>query len=133
MSIISKLTRNNNNQKKDFLQQLEHYSSLLFLTTNRERELDPAIHSRIHLTVNYPALDLQSRRTIWCNFVRQGAAAPSSVTEEELDVLARLDVNGRRIRNVVKTARLMARRGERDVTFVDIRQVIRITEGISLD
>ncbi len=63
-----------------FLQKLEYYPSLLFLTTNRERVLDPAIYSRIHLTINYPALDAPSRRTIWSTFLL--GEFESTVTEE---------------------------------------------------
>ncbi|KAK1752903.1 P-loop containing nucleoside triphosphate hydrolase protein [Echria macrotheca] len=112
-----------------FLRELEYYPSLLFLTTNRERVLDPAIYSRIHLTINYPALDVASRLAIWKTFLGR---EESSVTEEELHKLADIDVNGRRIKNITKTARIMARRGERPITFPDIRNVMRITEGLTI-
>ncbi len=113
-----------------FLQKLEYYPSLLFLTTNRERILDPAIYSRIHLTINYPGLDAPSRRTIWKTFLAR--EVNSAVTDGELDCLAEIDINGRRIRNIAKTARIMAKRQKRGISFEDIRHVLRITEGLKI-
>jgi len=111
-----------------FLQELEYYPSLLFLTTNREKQLDPAIYSRIHLTINYPPLDSASRHAIWQNFLQREEG--STVSTEELDVLAAVDIDGRRIRNVTKTAAIMTKRQGRGISFEDIKQVMRITEGL---
>ncbi|KAI9147175.1 26S proteasome regulatory subunit [Paramyrothecium foliicola] len=113
-----------------FLQELEYYPSLLFLTTNREKVLDPAIYSRIHLTINYPALDTQSRRQIWSTFL---ARTSSAVSATELDVLAGVQLNGRRIRNIVKTAGIMTKQQQRAICFDDVKSVIRITEGIVIE
>ena len=113
-----------------FLQELEYYPSLLFLTTNREKALDPGIYSRIHLTINYPALDTASRRTIWKTFLDR--EQDSNISDAELDKLADIDVNGRRIRNITKTARIMAKRVDRGICYADIKQVMRITEGVEI-
>jgi len=113
-----------------FLKELEYYPSLLFLTTNREKALDPAIYSRIHLTINYPALDVASRRIIWKTFMNH--EKNSDLNDAELDKLASVIVNGRRIRNITKTARIMARRADRGICFSDVQQVLRITEGVEI-
>ncbi len=113
-----------------FLQELEYYPSLLFLTTNREKALDPGIYSRIHLTINYPALDVPSRLAIWSTFV--GREPDSDVSESELHALSNVEINGRRIRNLVKTASIMARRAGRGISFDDIQKVMKITEGVSI-
>ncbi|KAM0271901.1 hypothetical protein ACHAQH_008925 [Verticillium albo-atrum] len=114
-----------------FLTELEYYPSLLFLTTNRERVLDPAVYSRIHLTINYPALDAPSRTKIWTTFLSHGTE--SSISDRELEVLANIDVNGRRIRNIVKTTKIMAKRAERPICFDDVKKVMRITEGLVIE
>lgn len=111
-----------------FLRELEYYPSLLFLTTNRERVLDPAVYSRIHLTINYPALDVASRLQIWKTFLDR--EEDHTISEDEMKVLADLSMNGRRIKNVTKTARIMAKRKGRGLQFGDVRNVIRVTEGI---
>jgi len=119
-----------NHVVSQFLRELEYYPSLLFLTTNRERVLDPAIYSRIHLTINYPALDKDSRMAIWKTFLEREDNA--TVTPDELERLADLEINGRRIKNITKTARIMAKRLGRGIAFGDIRNVMRITEGVEI-
>ncbi|TDZ34286.1 Quinate permease [Colletotrichum spinosum] len=112
-----------------FLKELEYYPSLLFLTTNRERALDPAVHSRIHLTINYPALDMPSRQKIWQTFLEKSGSLMSS---RETRALSEIEVNGRRIRNIVKTAGIMAKRENRAIRFKDVQTVMKITEGIDI-
>ncbi len=113
-----------------FLQELEYYPSLLFLTTNREKVLDPGIYSRIHLTINYPGLDIPSRRQIWSTFLDREES--STVSEADLDSLAQIDVNGRRIRNITKTSRIVAKKAGRGISIEDIKNVMRITEGVNI-
>lgn len=120
-----------NNFNAAFLQKLEYYPSLLFLTTNRPGTLDPALSSRIHLTINYPALDSASRLTIWRNFLARAKPA-AHITEEEVRILASLDLDGRKIKNLVKSAGIMARRQGRGVDLGDLRKVLRITEGVAI-
>ncbi|KAF5700466.1 aaa family ATPase [Fusarium mundagurra] len=52
-----------------FLRSLEYYPSILFLTTNRARDFDEAFASRIHISLYYPALDLQGTCVIWNNML----------------------------------------------------------------
>ena len=39
------------------------------MTTNRVNAIDPAFYSRIHITINYPNLDTETRKSVWSNFV----------------------------------------------------------------
>jgi ATP-dependent 26S proteasome regulatory subunit len=112
----------------EFLQKLEYFPSLLFLTTNHAESLDPALASRVHLTINYPALNEVSRLSIWRNFLDR-ANPPAALSWDEIETLAELDLNGRRIKNIVKTAQIMAKREHRAVRLDDIRKVMTITEG----
>ncbi|KAF7537883.1 hypothetical protein G7Z17_g12767 [Cylindrodendrum hubeiense] len=48
-----------------FLRQLEYYSGILFLTTNRVGVLDEAFKSRIHVSLAYPTIKLQTTLEIW--------------------------------------------------------------------
>jgi ATP-dependent 26S proteasome regulatory subunit len=115
-----------------FLRELEYYPSLLFLTTNRERSLDPAVYSRVHLTINYPQLDRNSRLQIWKTFLTH-MDTQSDMTEAEVEALADIDVDGRRVRNVVKTARILAKRQQRAICFNDVKNVMRITESLVVE
>ena len=114
-----------------FLQNLEYYPSLLFLTTNRADSLDIALQSRVDLTINYPNLDFLSRLTIWRNFLfRKGVN--TEISTKELEMLAQIELNGRRIKNVVKTSLVMANSQGRALKYEDVEKVLKITEGLTL-
>ncbi|KAK8112661.1 hypothetical protein PG984_013187 [Apiospora sp. TS-2023a] len=48
-----------------FLRQLEYYSGILFLTTNRPGVIDEAFISRIHISLRYPTIDLDATKKMW--------------------------------------------------------------------
>ena len=121
----------------------------MFLTTNRISAFDPAFESRIHLSVNYPALDFHSRLQIWRTAVhgaqkaqRDGSsdgeamsakAVPempqhntSQVTEKELQLLAKRKLNGRDIKNTVKAASLLAKRDNSSLAYGHLEWVLRV-------
>ncbi|KAI1389583.1 P-loop containing nucleoside triphosphate hydrolase protein [Hypoxylon trugodes] len=108
-----------------FLRLLEYYQGVMFLTTNRLASFDPAFESRIHLTIHYPQLDFDSRLHVWRVFVRPGTTS-SSVQESELEGLARPELNGRQIKNVVKTARLLAARDKTPLGLKHIETVLKV-------
>lgn len=76
-----------------FLRQLEWFSGILFLTTNRVGVIDDAFKSRIHMTLYYPPLDLEQTIEIWkMNLERvkridesrtRGTENPSMVIQKE--------------------------------------------------
>ena len=78
----------------------------MFLTSNRVSAFDPAFKSRIHLAIKYPPLSNRSRRNLWKMFILRGAPEhpPSWMTEQFLDRLATEELNGRQIKNIVRTA-----------------------------
>jgi AAA+ superfamily predicted ATPase len=90
-----------------FLRVLEYYSGILFLTTNRVATFDDAFKSRIHVPLRYSHLSVESRRSIWRNFCLR-VPGGVNIDEEGLALLARHDLNGRQIKNVVKTAESLA-------------------------
>jgi hypothetical protein len=92
-----------------FLRVLEYYEGLLFLTTNRVDNIDAAFQSRIHISMAYPDLTVESRRHIWENFLK-GLNVQASFGEKDLDELATVQLNGRQIKNVLKSAALLAAR-----------------------
>ncbi|KAI8257663.1 hypothetical protein K4K58_003841 [Colletotrichum sp. SAR11_239] len=120
-----------------FLRLLEYYKGVMLLTTNRVESFDPAFESRIHLTINYPALDFDSRLHVWKVFIDRrkldatGALEPRqfSLEEEDFKALAKLELNGREIKNVVKTASLLAVRNGAPLGIEHVRAVLRVRRG----
>ncbi|KAK4151118.1 mitochondrial sorting [Chaetomidium leptoderma] len=96
-----------------FLRTLEYYEGIMFMTTNRVDDIDAAFQSRIHVSIEYPDLTSASRRTIWANFLK-GSTIKSSLTDKDIHELAELKLNGRQIKNVLKTAQLLASRKKSD-------------------
>ncbi|KAJ4329417.1 hypothetical protein N0V84_000051 [Fusarium piperis] len=109
-----------------FLRLLEYYQGVMFLTTNRVSSFDPAFESRIHLTIHYPRLDVNSRLHVWKTFVK---IETGGVSEAELGELAKQELNGRQIKNVVKTARLLASEEGIPLGSGHINTVLRIKRG----
>jgi hypothetical protein len=92
-----------------FLRTLEFYEGILFMTTNHVKGIDTAFHSRIHVSMEYPDLTASSRRQIWHNFLAS-TSQNINFSKEDLDELASMALNGRQIRNILKTAQLLANR-----------------------
>ncbi|RCI08865.1 hypothetical protein L249_4982, partial [Ophiocordyceps polyrhachis-furcata BCC 54312] len=101
-----------------FLTQMEYFQGILFLTTNRVETFDEAFQSRIHIALRYDALDGKARKAIFNMFIQRikalGRLELQPFTEEDVDELARQELNGREIKNVMGSAQdLAVSRGER--------------------
>ncbi|KAI9927167.1 hypothetical protein ASPWEDRAFT_46645 [Aspergillus wentii DTO 134E9] len=108
-----------------FLRMLEYYEGILFLTTNRAENIDPAFESRIHVSLAYPDLDSVSRRHIWSQFL--GATANTTAfTSEQLDKVAEVQLNGRQIKNIIKTSHLLAWDEEKPLTYEHVQTVLNL-------
>lgn len=90
-----------------FLRVLEYYRGILFLTTNRVATFDDAFTSRIHVPLRYSNLSETSRRTIWRNFCGR-VPGGVDINDKELDLLAKRELNGRQIKNIIKAAESLA-------------------------
>ncbi|KAF2967591.1 hypothetical protein GQX73_g5990 [Xylaria multiplex] len=112
-----------------FLRKLEYYKGVMFLTTNRIDDMDAAFESRIHLTVNYPDLDAASRLYIWKTSMGLGGHQETRLTEKELTALAEQEMNGREIKNIVKTARLLSKQKNVPLAMEHIELVLKVKRG----
>jgi len=159
-----------------FLRVLEYYEGIMFLTTNRVQTFDAAFQSRIHISLEYPELDINSRKTIWQNFLEQHNKAqvsarerplrmsvsaakaqqsavasgekdadalaaeaekyrsertlPHAMTEKDVANLATLKMNGRQIKNVLKTAQLLASQRGQGLSFEHVKVVMDVTQHL---
>jgi ATP-dependent 26S proteasome regulatory subunit len=114
----------------------------MFLTTNRLNNIDAAFESRIHLIIHYPALDTASRLHIWKTFVHSMGKVKHMEHTNESDSNNRLsdldlktlaanhEINGREIKNVIKTARLLAKQQDIPLGLEHIDMVLRVKRGV---
>ncbi|KAK6519218.1 hypothetical protein TWF281_003054 [Arthrobotrys megalospora] len=87
-----------------FLRLVEYYEGILFLTTNRVSTFDDAFQSRIHVALRYTKLATDAREKIWRNFITRIDGKKVTIVEEDYKELAAEDLNGRQIKNAVRTA-----------------------------
>lgn len=110
-----------------FLRLLEYFRGVLFMTTNRVRAMDPAFQSRIHLKIQYPELREEARREIWGRMVGL-SGMESGLKEGQVEALARLELNGREIKNLVKSAQLLASCEAVPLSMEHIQAVLEVTK-----
>lgn len=116
-----------------FLRTLEYFNGILFLTTNRVGTFDQAFQSRIHVTLGLPQLDRARRTEVWSIFI-QDLCNRSLITPAESDALealvankwSREPLNGRQIRNSIRTALLVAEKKQETVGEKHFETVLKI-------
>lgn len=106
-----------------FLRTLEYYEGILFLTTNRVKNMDPAFQSRIHISMEYPGLQKTARMQVWKNFLK---TIDHELSEKEMGLLADVEINGRQIKNVLKTSGLLARHKGSKLKYEHLKTVLDV-------
>ena len=100
----------------------------MFLTSNRIHDFDTAFESRIHLTIHYPALDIPSRLHVWKTFIQMGDLE-TRLGDKDLKTLAKIEVNGRQIKNIIKTARLLSKQEKAPLAMKHVEMVLKVKKG----
>lgn len=109
-----------------FLRLLEYHQGVLFLTTNRVKNIDQAFYSRISIGLRFGDATLDKRKSIWTNLTTS-----AGVMGLDLDALAEHELNGRQIKNVIKLAMKLARAKGAAVDNALIDSVIARTGNFS--
>jgi len=120
-----------------FLRLLEYFQGILFLTTNRVATFDEAFSSRIHLPLKYDHLTAQAKRAVWKQFIelvrKKDDASVANFSEYELDLLSRHQLNGRQIKNAVRTAQALALKEQTVLSMEHVRKVLDVSEDFDRD
>ncbi|KAK0716196.1 AAA family ATPase [Lasiosphaeris hirsuta] len=123
---------NRNGLVSIFLRTLEYYSGILFMTTNRVRTFDDAFKSRIHVPLKYTDLSPESRLKVWRNFLAR-IEGGIDIDEDGYRQLAKGKLNGRQIKNVVRTAKSLASYKRRKLDQKQLQQVMDIQMSFEHD
>ncbi|KAL2218538.1 putative AAA family ATPase [Thermoascus aurantiacus ATCC 26904] len=120
-----------------FLRLLEYFQGILFLTTNRVETFDDAFQSRIHIALRYGDLTPKARRSVWKMFLEKVRAKDGvetvKFTEKDYDMLARNNLNGRQIKNSVRTAQALAVNEKTPLSMAHILRVLEVAETFDQD
>lgn len=109
-----------------FLRVLEYYEGMLFLTSNRVDCFDDAFKSRIHVPLRYGDLTFDSRMKIWKNFLGKMGGEGVDLDEKDYQSLAQAEINGRQIKNVIRTAKSLAQYHGQTLDCAKLQQVVDI-------
>ena len=82
--------------------------------------------------MSYNELSADSRRTVWDNLL-SGTPQKNEIGTKELDKLASFPMNGREIKNVLKTAQLLASKKKSSLKLGHIQTVLGIEKRFILD
>lgn len=104
-----------------FLRLLEYYDGIMFLTTNRGDNFDPAVLSRVTLALHFRRPTEEGRATIWTNLLKNAGV---TVSEKEAKALASMDINGREIKNAINSSVSLAAADGTAVTYEHIREIV---------
>lgn len=120
-----------------FLRLLEYFQGILFLTTNRVETFDDAFQSRIHVALRYDELTPKAKKEVWRNFIQMVAKQPggqvAEFSDEDFAVLSRHRLNGRQIKNTVRTAQALALNENAELTMGHIKRVLDVAETFDRD
>ncbi|KAF1912865.1 hypothetical protein BDU57DRAFT_521434 [Ampelomyces quisqualis] len=122
-----------------FLRLTEYYQGILFLTTNRVETFDEAFQSRIHMGIRYEDLEPKARKKIWQHHVGkvEGMAGNSGstkhFTETDFDELSKRNMNGRQIKNTVKTSQSIALAEKSPFSMEHVKRVLEVAEAFEDD
>jgi hypothetical protein len=126
----------------------------MLLTTNRVRDFDDAIQSRIHLALRYGPLGVDTRKGIWNTFLQNAitAGGKAAYSNKNLNDLTRHDLNSRQvgtyfvevmslyansfllqIRNVVRAAHALASQEGAITSYSHLEIVIDLSKEFETD
>ena len=105
-----------------FLRLLEYYSGILFMTTNRVEQIDPAFYARISLGINYPNLTNGIRASIWKTHLKLYDI--SSLSDKDIQTLSHFELNGRQIKNCVRIVNALVQKVSGSFTIDSFYRVI---------
>ncbi|KIW00918.1 uncharacterized protein PV09_07661 [Verruconis gallopava] len=95
-----------------FLRELEYFRGIIFLTTNLYETIDTAFRSRVNIHLLFNPLPPSARQVLWRKFLERLPPMRCSerrpidgLEEEDLKELAKWELNGREIKNAIKTVK----------------------------
>lgn len=103
----------------------------------RGQTFDDAFQSRIHIALKYDELDTKAKKAIFKIFVERVRVLEKlddmPFTEEDYNTLARYSLNGRQIKNTIRTAQALAvNKGER-LSMHHVREYLDVLTSFEKD
>jgi SpoVK/Ycf46/Vps4 family AAA+-type ATPase len=114
-----------------FLNQLEYFQGVMFLTTNRDTDIDEAIDSRIHIRLQYDALGTNDRARIWETQLKKDKF-PLDWNRQVFNDLGReYEINGREIQNLAHIAKRLSLQRKEPLTLGTIKAIYAMRQKLT--
>lgn len=86
----------------------------------------------MQLSLHYPAIDEGGRAEIWLDFIqdlqKQGADCNYDQLKAKVGALALNKLNGRQIRNSIRTSRQLASQSKEPLTYDHLKKAIKVVD-----
>ncbi|KAF8245721.1 P-loop containing nucleoside triphosphate hydrolase protein [Wilcoxina mikolae CBS 423.85] len=110
-----------------FLRHLEYFQGIVFLTSNRFQGFDPAIKSRIHISLKYGSPDFKTRTLLWKQMLSRIPAEEINFDmEAAVKMAANAKMNGREISNSVNTLRTLSREDRKKMGMEHFEMIMQV-------
>ena len=115
-----------------FLRELEYFQGIIFLTTNLYSTIDVAFRSRVNIHLLFSPLPFASRLVLWQKFLTRLPPGPSGdlgseILDTDLEELAKWELNGREIKNAIKTVRTWCICKQFEMNLLRLESGIKVT------
>lgn len=129
-----------------FLRELEYFRGIIFLTTNLYNTIDSAFRSRVNIHLLFNTLSPENRLILWRKFLerlppmkehaaieefeeheKKSTRALDYLDEEDLKELAKWELNGREIKNTIKTVKAWCDAKAYDMNLSRLESGIKVT------
>jgi len=128
---VTELSRNA--MVSTFIRHIEYFPGIVILSTNRVTVFDPAVYSRIHVSLNYEHLAPDAEERIWRAFLERAGMVLSMKHDDFIKSLVQTPRNGREIKNVVRTAAALAMSAGEPLDTSHIARVVEFNLEAKLD
>lgn len=118
-----------------FLRELEYFRGIIFLTTNLYSTIDAAFRSRVNIHLLFNPLPPASRLVLWRKFLERLPSMKGSsderpiynLDEGNLEELAKWELNGREIKNAIKTVKSWCDAKVYEMNLLRLENGIKVT------
>lgn len=111
--------------------------TIIFLQILIRIQFDDAFASRIHVALRYGALTHTAKKSVWKMFLelvrKSDETQIADFPDVDLEMLARRELNGRQIKNCVRTAQALALNEKVVMTMSHIKRVLDVSEAFERD
>lgn len=115
---------------------LEYYPGILMMTTNRVKTFDEAFLSRIHIALHFHTLPSEALKQVWVAFLLKTGVTigdVGTITDAQVTALSERPINGRQVKNAVRTASSLALSRKEQLRYEHVLEVLDVMDQFTAE